>query len=93
MAYLVPNNGVNINWLKYAIMTLDLGNRLASLHDENNKAIFSSVIVVTDRTVLDAQLQATISGFDHMHPYLPLIWQPCWIRFEQNTTTIYKEES
>ncbi len=39
--------------------------RLASLHDENNRAIFSSVIVVTDRTVLDAQLQDTISGFDH----------------------------
>ncbi len=39
--------------------------RLASLHDESNNAIFSSVIVVTDRTVLDAQLQATISGFDH----------------------------
>ena len=28
-------------------------------------AIFSSVVVVTDRTVLDAQLQETISGFDH----------------------------
>ena len=40
--------------------------RLASLHDEENKAVFSSVVVVTDRTVLDAQLQATISGFDHM---------------------------
>lgn len=39
--------------------------RLASLHDEDNNAIFSSVIVVTDRTVLDSQLQATISGFDH----------------------------
>lgn len=39
--------------------------RLASLHDENNKAVFSSVVVVTDRTVLDAQLQETISGFDH----------------------------
>lgn len=39
--------------------------RLASLHDENNRAVFSSVIVVTDRTVLDAQLQETISGFDH----------------------------
>ena len=39
--------------------------RLASLHDKENRAIFSSVIVVTDRTVLDAQLQATISGFDH----------------------------
>lgn len=39
--------------------------RLASLHDEQNKPIFSSVVVVTDRTVLDAQLQETISGFDH----------------------------
>ena len=39
--------------------------RLASLHDADNKAIFSSVVVVTDRTVLDAQLQQTISGFDH----------------------------
>lgn len=39
--------------------------RLASLHNEDNKSIFSSVIVVTDRTVLDAQLQETISEFDH----------------------------
>lgn len=39
--------------------------RLASLHDDDNKPIFSSVIVVTDRTVLDAQLQATISEFEH----------------------------
>ena len=38
--------------------------RLASLHDRDNNAVFSSV-VVTDRTVLDAQLQETISGFDH----------------------------
>ena len=39
--------------------------RLASLHDKDNDPIFSSVVVVTDRTVLDAQLQETISGFDH----------------------------
>ena len=39
--------------------------RLASLHNDENKSVFSSVIVVTDRTVLDAQLQDTISGFDH----------------------------
>lgn len=39
--------------------------RMASLHDANNEAIFDSVIVVTDRRVLDQQLQATISGFDH----------------------------
>lgn len=39
--------------------------RLANLHDEDNNPIFSSVIVVTDRRVLDGQLQKTISGFDH----------------------------
>ena len=39
--------------------------RLASLHDELDKAIFASVIIVTDRTVLDRQLQDTISGLDH----------------------------
>lgn len=39
--------------------------RMASLHDSENKPIFRSVIVVTDRTVLDRQLQDTISGFDH----------------------------
>jgi len=40
--------------------------RLASLHGKDDKPVFSSVVVVTDRTVLDAQLQETISGFDHM---------------------------
>lgn len=39
--------------------------RMANLHDENDKNIFNSVIVVTDRKVLDSQLQDTISSFDH----------------------------
>lgn len=39
--------------------------RLASLHDKNNTNIFTSVIIVTDRKVLDKQLQDTISSFDH----------------------------
>jgi len=39
--------------------------RLASLHDEKNKTIFASVIIVTDRTVLDRQLQDTVSSLDH----------------------------
>src|SRR5699024_8037504 len=34
-------------------------------HGDDDKSIFNSVIVVTDRTVLDRQLQDTISGFDH----------------------------
>lgn len=39
--------------------------RMASLHNEDNEAIFDSVIIVTDRRVLDQQLQATVSSFDH----------------------------
>ncbi len=39
--------------------------RMASLHNDANEPIFNSVIIVTDRRVLDQQLQATVSGFDH----------------------------
>ena len=38
--------------------------RLASLFVDD-KPLFDSVVVVTDRRVLDTQLQETISGFDH----------------------------
>jgi len=43
-----------------------LSHRLASLHDKNNQEIFNSIIVVTDRKVLDAQIQDTIYQFDHV---------------------------
>jgi len=46
----------SIAWLAY---------RLSSLHDTNNDRIFDSVIVITDRTVLDNQLQNTIYQFEH----------------------------
>lgn len=39
--------------------------QLASLHDGEGDKIFDSVIVVTDRTVLDDQLQETIYQFEH----------------------------
>ncbi len=42
-----------------------LAHRLSSLHDENDNKIFDSVIVVTDRLVLDQQLQNTIYEFEH----------------------------
>ncbi len=68
----VSENGAGVNYLIQHSAGSGKSNsiawtayRLASLHDEENNAIFRSVIVVTDRTVLDAQLQATISGFDH----------------------------
>ncbi len=46
----------SIAWLAY---------HLASIHDQLNYPIFSSIIIVTDRTVLDRQLQNTIMNFDH----------------------------
>jgi len=46
----------SIAWLAYG---------LSSIHNIDNENIFTSVIVVTDRRVLDSQLQETISDFDH----------------------------
>lgn len=43
-----------------------LAHRLSGLHDKNNEAIFNSIIVVTDRKILDSQLQDTIYQFDHV---------------------------
>ena len=42
-----------------------LAHRLSGLHNSNDEKIFKSVIVVTDRKVLDNQLQDTIFQFDH----------------------------
>jgi type I restriction enzyme, R subunit len=42
-----------------------LAHRLSSLHDESDSKIFDSVVVVTDRRVLDQQLQNTIYQFEH----------------------------
>jgi type I restriction enzyme, R subunit len=44
-----------------------LAHRLASLHDAADTKVFDKVVVVTDRKVLDRQLQDTISQFEHAH--------------------------
>ncbi|HLR42988.1 MAG TPA: DEAD/DEAH box helicase family protein [Pseudogracilibacillus sp.] len=46
----------SIAWLAY---------HLASLHDKNDIPIYSSILIVTDRTVLDRQLQNTLMSFEH----------------------------
>jgi len=42
-----------------------IAHRLASLYNDNDDKVFDSVIVVTDRVVLDQQLQNTIYQFEH----------------------------
>ena len=46
----------SIAWIAY---------RLASVHTANDEPVFDSVIVVTNRIVLDGQLQDTINSFEH----------------------------
>ena len=47
----------SIAWIAY---------RLAGLHDADNEPVFHSVVVVTNRVVLDNQLQDTINSFEHI---------------------------
>jgi type I restriction enzyme R subunit len=42
-----------------------LAHRLATLHGADDQRVFDSVVVVTDRRVLDQQLQNTIYQFEH----------------------------
>ena len=42
-----------------------LAHRLASLHDDADAKVFDTVVVVTDRRVLDDQLQRTVYQFEH----------------------------
>jgi type I restriction enzyme, R subunit len=42
-----------------------LAHHLAGLHDARDKKVFDSVVVITDRLVLDQQLQDTIYQFEH----------------------------
>jgi type I restriction enzyme R subunit len=42
-----------------------LAHRLSNLFDDENELVFHKIIVITDRVVLDRQLQKTIYQFDH----------------------------
>ncbi len=42
-----------------------LAHRLSSLHNDDDKPVFDTIIVITDRRVLDKQLQDTIFQFEH----------------------------
>ena len=42
-----------------------LAHRLASMHDAENKVIFDNIVIVTDRVVVDRQLQNAILGMEH----------------------------
>jgi len=44
-----------------------LAHRLSTLHADDDHKVFDKVVVITDRLVLDRQLQETIYQFEHAH--------------------------
>lgn len=58
----------SIAWLAY---------RLSSLHDADNKIIFDNIIIVTDRIVVDRQLQAAIMGMEHKSGLIKVMDEKC----------------
>jgi type I restriction enzyme, R subunit len=44
-----------------------IAHRLSNLHDARDTKVFDKVVVITDRVVLDRQLQETIYQFEHAH--------------------------
>lgn len=76
-----------------------LAHRLASLHDEDDKVIFDNVIIMTDRVVVDRQLQKAIMGLEHKAGLIRVMDDKCTsadlkMALESNTkivvTTIQK---
>lgn len=58
----------SIAWLAY---------RLASLHDANNEIIFNNIVIVTDRVVVDRQLQQAILGMEHKSGFIKVMDDKC----------------
>jgi type I restriction enzyme R subunit len=41
-----------------------LAHQMANIHDRNDENVFDSVVVITDRKILDSQLQANVHAFN-----------------------------
>lgn len=52
-----------------------LAHRLSNLHDDTDHKVFDKVVVITDRVVLDRQLQDTVYQFEHAHGVVERIEQ------------------
>ncbi len=57
-----------IAWLAY---------RLSSLHTKDNRNIFDNIIIITDRIVVDRQLQEAIKRLDHQPGFIKVMNDKC----------------
>lgn len=58
----------SIAWLAY---------RLSSFHNANNEIIFDNIIIVTDRVVVDRQLQAAVLAMEHKSGLIQVMDDKC----------------
>lgn len=54
-----------------------LAHRLSSLHDNENKVIFNTVCIITDRIVVDRQLQNAVLSLEHKAGLIKVMDEKC----------------
>ena len=54
-----------------------LAHRLSSLHDLDDKQIFDNIVIVTDRVVVDRQLQDAVKQIDHKSGLIKVMDEKC----------------
>lgn len=54
-----------------------LAHRLASLHDAEDKVVFDNIVIVTDRLVVDRQLQDAVLGMEHKTGLIRVMNEKC----------------
>lgn len=54
-----------------------LAHRLTSLHDLENKQIYDTIVIVTDRVVVDRQLQEAVNAIEHKAGLIRVMDQNC----------------
>lgn len=54
-----------------------LSHRLSSLHDYNEKQIFDNIIIITDRIVVDRQLQDAVMALEHKEGLIKVMDDKC----------------
>lgn len=54
-----------------------LAHRLASLHDNNDNTIFNTICIITDRIVVDRQLQTAVLSLEHKAGLIKVLDEKC----------------
>lgn len=54
-----------------------LAHRLASLHDADDRIIFDNIVIMTDRVVVDRQLQKAIMALEHKSGLIKVLDESC----------------